>query len=561
MHISPEIWTNHFKNLLQSKETRPTVQDKGEWEPSQPFTSREIEIVISASKNRKAHGPDKIYYEHLKQSLPLLKEPLTILLNKCLETGDIPETWRTSKIKMLYKGKGDPETPDSYRGIALESVLFKSLTKLITNRLYGIVDEKLADQQMGFRKKRSTEQTIEVMVNSIQVQLQKKKGRHYIIYVDFEKAFDKVNRRILIEKLRRIAGNTWLTRLASSIMDRNYISIDDSVSISQPIEQTIGVLQGDPLSALLFNVMMHDAVDAIQGEAKEDIDIFIYADDIALGSTNLQTLQKGMNALAKWASENDLTINADKTELAVFRKGGKISREERIVYEDQPLRYNATPKYLGMRLQPTGTTFTLHIKERLIAATRSINDIKHISRMSLKTAMELFQVKVLPIATYGISQIWNHLTKKQLKEIEKLKATYIKRVLCISKFTPSRLAYVMARETFLLDDLRLQHLLSATPAMQSVIEERKEKERMIWPDFYTTDAMMDRRWAEAEFTMRHIVTRLAVHGFHHHVCVKKVFHEPTTECVCEECGGKCSRYHILECKNRQHSLSHYGNLK
>ena len=133
-----------------------------------------------------------------------------------------------------------------------------------------------------------------------------------------------------------------------------------------------------------------------------------------------------MDALAKWATKNDLTINANKTELAIFRRGGRISKEDRIVYNGQPIRYNATPKYLGMRLQPTGTTFTLHIKERLIAAIRSINDISHIPRMSLRTAMELFQVKILPIATHGIAQIWDHLTKQQLKEIEKLKATYLK---------------------------------------------------------------------------------------------------------------------------------------
>ena len=161
-------------------------------------------------------------------------------------------------------------------------------------------------------------------------------------------------------------------------MEKNFIQIDDNVSKSQPIEQTKGMLQGDPLSAILFNVMMHDAIAAIQDEAKENNDIYIYADDIALGSNSLQTLQKAMDALAKWATKNDLTINANKTELAIFRRGGKISKEDYIVYNGQPLRYNATPKYLGMRLQPTGTTFTLHVKERLIAAMRSINDISHI---------------------------------------------------------------------------------------------------------------------------------------------------------------------------------------
>ena len=139
------------------------------------------------------------------------------------------------------------------------------------------------------------------------------------------------------------------------------------------------------------------------------------------------------------------------------------------------------------------TTFTLHIEERIIAAICSINDIRHIPRMSLRSTMELFQVKVLPIATHGIAQIWDYLTKQQLKEIEKLKATYLKRVLCISKFTASRLAYAMAKETFLLEDLRLQHLMPTTPAMEEVSQEREAKERTIWPEFNATEAMIDRR--------------------------------------------------------------------
>ena len=73
MYIYPEVWINHFTGLLQTKEARPAVHEKEEWEPSKPFTTKEIETAVSASKNGKAHGPDKVYYEHLKQSLPTIK--------------------------------------------------------------------------------------------------------------------------------------------------------------------------------------------------------------------------------------------------------------------------------------------------------------------------------------------------------------------------------------------------------------------------------------------------------------------------------------------------------
>ena len=70
-----------------------------------------------------------------------------------------------------------------------------------------------------------------------------------------------------------------------------------------------------------------------------------------------------------------------------------------------------------------------------------------------------------------------------------------------------------------------------------------------------------------EADLRHLVTRMAVHGFHHKICLRltKSFHEPGPDCVCELCDMPCARYHALECKNRGRSLikfytEDWGNL-
>jgi hypothetical protein len=53
-------------------------------------------------------------------------------------------------------------------------------------------------------------------------------------------------------------------------------------------------------------------------------------------------------------------------------------------------------KYLGITIQVIGKSFSVHIRERLIAAVKCINDIKNLQLLSLKTAIRLFEVKVLP---------------------------------------------------------------------------------------------------------------------------------------------------------------------
>ena len=79
---------------------------------------------------------------------------------------------------------------------------------------------------------------------------------------------------------------------------------------------------------------------------------------------------------------------------------------------------------------------------------RAINAIGYINRLSLETSKQLFIAKVIPILTYGIQITWSYLKKKDLELLEKVKATFLKRALGVSKTTPSRMVYELEREPF-----------------------------------------------------------------------------------------------------------------
>ena len=61
---------------------------------------------------------------------------------------------------------------------------------------------------------------------------------------------------------------------------------------------------------------------------------------------------------------------------------------------------------------------------------------------------------ILSILTYGIDVIWTHLNERNLATLESVKSTYIKTAIGVAKNTRSRLVYLIARETFLKEDLR-----------------------------------------------------------------------------------------------------------
>ena len=127
----------------------------------------------------------------------------------------------------------------------------------------------------------------------------------------------------------------------------------------------------------------------------------------------------------------------------------------------------------------------------------------------------------------------------------------------VSKFTRSRLTYELARETFLIEDLRTTLLLPSTENAEKHLMEMKKKRNEIPLEFYGTDAMTDRTWTSANQKLRHVVVKLAIHGYHHKICKNTSYHDANNNCVCSLCGELCEKYHITKCKNNRKSISDY----
>jgi hypothetical protein len=106
--------------------------------------------------------------------------------------------------------------------------------------------------------------------------------------VDFSKAFDMLNRAKLVAKVENVIGpDHAIIRTLRDILAYKKFQIDDNIAISREITQNNGVLQGDPLSPLLFNIATTDAAQ-VKGQEKDKI---IHTDDMVLVSKSKQDLQ------------------------------------------------------------------------------------------------------------------------------------------------------------------------------------------------------------------------------------------------------------------------------
>ena len=174
-------------------------------------------------KNNKASSPkDNLVNEYIKYSKDVFLPLYCKLFNIILETGIVPDIWCTGVILPIYKKKGDASNPDNYRGITILSCLGKLFTSVLNNRSNTFLENTglLAEEQAGFRKNYSTVDHIFSLKMLIDIYLSKKK-RLYCSFIDYQKAFDSINRTALWRKLldHNVDGNA--LRVIHNIYDKD----------------------------------------------------------------------------------------------------------------------------------------------------------------------------------------------------------------------------------------------------------------------------------------------------------------------------------------------------
>ncbi|KAJ4438679.1 hypothetical protein ANN_14626 [Periplaneta americana] len=144
---------------------------------------------------------------------------------------------------------------------------------------------------------------------------------------------------------------------------------------------------------------------------------------------------------------------------------------------------------------------------------------------------------------------------ESLERIEKVKARFLERALGAGKFAPNRYMYLLARETFFIEDLRMKMALPSNESYNEAIARRTTKQRGVDSIFFCTDAMIYRDWIKPNQPQRYAIVGLTIHGYHHKMCQNSRFHQTDEKCVCKFCVKKCELYHFSECRNRIGSLT------
>ena len=159
----------------------------------------------------------------------------------------------------IYK-KGDTRCPGNYRGIALLDVFSKLYISILTTRLtfYCEAYTKLSESQAGFRAGYSTIDNAFVLYSIISKYLGMKKRFIYVAFVDFQKAFDSIDRNVLYEILHNNGLSGHLYSAIVSIYSCVKAYVREGGLCSNILYCTKGLRQGCKLSPMLFALYINE---------------------------------------------------------------------------------------------------------------------------------------------------------------------------------------------------------------------------------------------------------------------------------------------------------------
>ena len=114
-----------------------------------PFTKQEIDSVFKHLPSDKAPGPDGRHAIFFKKYWGILGDEITQEVLFAINRRQIPEEWNDTSIALIPK-VDSPELITQYRPISLCNVLYKIATKVLANRLKGILPLLISEEQSAF---------------------------------------------------------------------------------------------------------------------------------------------------------------------------------------------------------------------------------------------------------------------------------------------------------------------------------------------------------------------------------------------------------------------------
>lgn len=437
MRCAKYYWTSFGQCSLYSTPRCPDV-DPDLMDIDAPVRLEDITVteekIVESIKEipvGSAPGSDGIPPLLLKQCSQTLKLPLKLLWEQSMKTGIIPIELKEGLIIPVHKGDSR-SIPKNYRPVTLTSHLIKLFERVVVKEIVTFMgtNSLFNEKQHGFRAGRSCLSQLLEHYQGI-ISLLETGSSADTIYLDFAKAFDKVDHGLLIRKMRAMGVGGGVLRWIYGFLSgrKQSVAVGDSVSSADSVVS--GVPQGTVLGPILFLIFIGD-IDKELTYAHASS----FADDTRVvcrieESEDYEKMQSELCKIYEWADANNMKFNASKFEHLRYGPSDAGIRElfapGYFSANHQSINNSEAVKDLGI-IMSCSTHFDDHIEDRSRRGRRMAGWVfRTFATREKEPMILLYKSLVLPILEY-CCQLWSPTKLYLIRKLEAVQRNFTARL-------------------------------------------------------------------------------------------------------------------------------------
>ena len=467
-------WTSHFSSLATPKPSTVFDEDyKTQVEEdvkaihrlcdmitceSIPITQFEVSEAIAKLKRNKAQDEEHLVAESLQHGGPPLINFLTQIINKIIETKEIPELIKGGIMHPIHK-KGKPiNISGNYRGISIISIICKVLDLIQLSHHNAVIPQDKCDLQFSFTEGRSPTQAT-IVLSELLAEAKDEKKCLIVITLDIQKAFDMISHPHLLRKLylAGLTGRWWVLK------ENSYSKMTSRVTWQGQLGKKFMVYQGNRQggngSPGDFKEYTFEHLDTMA-----DLDLgtnigstytgtLACADDVLMTAWDQHVASDQLGMITFLNNRDRLPIHPQKTQISIFQTP---QIELQHLQESEPWNINGTPIPVGKQFVHLGIEYDLSTYNGTARATvdsrlklgrstiyslmgaglHGINGINPIS------SLHIYTIYVMPRVIYGLEGI--DVNPSNIARLETAHRAFIRNIQSLPKRTAIPALFILS---------------------------------------------------------------------------------------------------------------------